>query len=69
MKWYILRPFIRIGIYQGNTVSIKFYDLYMKDAPTDAEKEEMALTQKQVIALQQSVGAKLDRLNMQFNSK
>ncbi|WP_265694655.1 hypothetical protein [Providencia rustigianii] len=41
----------------------------MKDAPTDAEKEEMTLTQKQVIALQQSVGAKLDRLNMQFNSK
>ncbi|MGV6988066.1 hypothetical protein ACWA5Z_03535 [Testudinibacter sp. P80/BLE/0925] len=57
---------IRIGIYQGNMISIKLYELYLKDNQTDKDKEEIELLQRQMVELQQSIGSKLDQLNSQY---
>lgn len=57
---------IRTDIYQGNMISMKFYDLYAKADKSEDEKKELALLQKQMIALQQTAGAKLDQLNSQY---
>ncbi|MEM8060126.1 hypothetical protein Q4R27_15855 [Morganella morganii subsp. sibonii] len=57
---------IRLGIYQGNMISIKFYELYSKENPSDKDKEEMELLKKQMVALQKSIGGKLDQLNSQY---
>jgi len=60
---------IRTDIYQGNIISIKFYDLYAKENKSEDEKKELALLQKQIISLQQLVGKQLDQLNTQYKQQ
>ena len=57
---------IRTEIYQGNMISVKFYDLYAKENKSEDDKKELALLQKQMMALQQSVGTELNQLNLQY---
>lgn len=60
---------IRLGIYQGNMLSIKFYDLFVKENKTDKETEELNLLKKQMMALQTSIGGKLNQLNSQYKTQ
>lgn len=60
---------VRLGIYQGNMLSIKFYDLFAKENKSDKEKEEVNLMKKQMIALQTSIGGKLNQLNSQYQTQ
>lgn len=57
---------IRLGTYQGNMLTMKFYELSLKETPSSKEKEESELLKRQIIALQQSIGGKLDQLNLQY---
>lgn len=57
---------VRLKIYQGNAISIKASDLYMKQNKSDSDKQELLLLQKQKMVLEQSVGVELDELNSQY---
>lgn len=59
---------VRISVYQGNVIAEQFYNLYLKDNKSDAEKQEIALLQRKMVVLQQAVGAELDQLNTQYKA-
>lgn len=58
---------IRLEIYQGNALFIRFYELYFKENKTEEDKQELAQLQRQAGALQSSVGKELDALNSEYN--
>lgn len=57
---------IKTGIYQGNMLLIKFYDLYVKEDKTPAENAELAKLQQQAMTSLQSIGTKLNQLNAEY---
>lgn len=57
---------VRTNIVNGNMITIKLYNLIIKDKRTPEEITEMGLLNRQSIALQKSVGEELDRLNAKY---
>ncbi len=58
---------LRNQILDGNMRSINLMELATKENPSEQEKKDMQLQQKQIQALQQTVGDKLDQLNSEYN--
>lgn len=58
---------VRINILQGNMLAIKLHDFYLNGDLSAESQKEISRLQKQSITLLQSVGARLDALNAQYN--
>lgn len=57
---------IRLDIYHGNRIANNALNLFYKKNKSELEKQELISLQKEVIALQKTVGATLDQLNSQY---
>lgn len=54
-------------IISGNVMAIKLQELFLNDNPTNEDKNEMTLLQKQLVTMQKNTGEVLDSLNNKYH--